>query len=286
MSHVLFILLCLIWGSGFILIKWTRQCFGEFDIAALRVILATAALWPLWHLRRQAWPLSRRDLGPLVAVATFGYAVPFWIQPFVIHRTSSAFAGMLISLVPISTIIVSIPLLGAYPNIRQIIGVLGGLGLLGYLFVHELGRSVSLGVLMVAIVTPLTYATANTYIKRRFADVPPLALAIAAMAMSALILLPFSVMVDDVATDEQFPGALLALLVLGAICTGIGTFVFYTLIRHHGPLYASMVSYIIPCVAMAWGWLDRESITGKHTLILAGILIMVALVQSAPQPRR
>ena len=52
--------------------------------------------------------------------------------------------------------------------------------------------------------------------------------------------------------------------------------------RDRGPLYASMVTYVVPCVALMLGWLDGESVTTTHLVALAGILLMVWLVQGDP----
>lgn len=210
----------------------------------------------------------------------FGYAVPFWIQPYVIARTGSAFAGMLLSLVPLLTIVASVPLLGVYPSVRQVAGVVGGLALMAVLMANELRTDVRMGDLILAAITPCAYATANTYVKRRFNGVPPLALTMTAMALTAAMLVPISLTTEPIHVNEHFRTALLALLVLGVLGTGLATFFFYTLIQHRGPLYAAMVAYIIPCVAVALGWLDNEVIAPSHLLVLAGILAMVALVQT------
>jgi drug/metabolite transporter (DMT)-like permease len=46
MAHLLFAIVCVIWGSGFLFMKKANACFGQFDIAAIRVVLAAGALFP------------------------------------------------------------------------------------------------------------------------------------------------------------------------------------------------------------------------------------------------
>ena len=82
--------------------------------------------------------------------------------------------------------------------------------------------------------------------------------------------------------SDAFWPAVACLLVLGPIATGLGTFLFYRLIQGHGPLYAGMVSYVIPCVATLLGLLSGETITLGQLVAVAGALGMVALTQLSP----
>ncbi len=74
---------------------------------------------------------------------------------------------------------------------------------------------------------------------------------------------------------------------LGVLGTGLATYGFYRLIQRHGPLFAGMVTYLIPLGAVAWGWLDRERVTGLQVAALVGVLAMVLVVQyrAAAGPR-
>jgi drug/metabolite transporter (DMT)-like permease len=72
-------------------------------------------------------------------------------------------------------------------------------------------------------------------------------------------------------------------VVLGLVSTGLAHCLFYVLILRRGPLFAGMVAYVIPGVAMLVGWLFGESLTLWHLLCLLGILSMVWLVQSPPR---
>ena len=47
-----------------------------------------------------------------------------------------------------------------------------------------------------------------------------------------------------------------------------------------GPLFAGMTTYVVPVIALLWGTLDREAISGQQAMAIAGVLGMVALVQT------
>jgi 4-amino-4-deoxy-L-arabinose transferase-like glycosyltransferase len=56
--------------------------------------------------------------------------------------------------------------------------------------------------------------------------------------------------------------------------------VYIWLVLTRGPLFAGMTTYVVPVIALLWGTLDHEVISGQQALAIAGVLGMVALVQS------
>jgi drug/metabolite transporter (DMT)-like permease len=73
--------------------------------------------------------------------------------------------------------------------------------------------------------------------------------------------------------------AVTSLAILGVVGTGIGTFLFNKMVLDQGPLFAGMVTYLVPVGALIWGWIDAEQVTWLQFVALAGIFAMVALVQ-------
>lgn len=288
MAHVMFVMICCIWGCSFILMKRALESFGFLSVGAVRVFLGAAALGVIWRLQKRAWPLTRKDAPALFAVSFIAYAIPFGVQPYVVREVEhlaghgSAFGGMMVSFVPLLTILVSIPLLRVYPTRRQLIGVIGGLFCVYALFAAELNQQVPMRLLVIGSITPLCYALGNTYIKRRFHHVPVIAMAMGALLVAALILTPLAGALETVQRNEKLTMSMACLLILGVVCTGLATAMFYKLIQGHGPLFAGMVAYIIPCVAMGVGYLDGEKLGAGQVGAIAGIFVMVALAQYRP----
>ena len=81
---------------------------------------------------------------------------------------------------------------------------------------------------------------------------------------------------DAVVTSD----AVIYLGLLGIIGSGVSTMVFIRMVLQRGPLFAGMTTYVVPVVAMLWGTLDHESISGMQAFAIAGVLAMVALVQT------
>ena len=287
MRHLLFLLITVIWATSFLLMKKGMLAFGPVSIGALRVFGGALALGLIWRVRGGAWPFIKRDFLPLLALVLVGYAWPYCLQPFLVARNGSGFIGMSMVFVPLMTILVSIPLLRVFPTPLQFLGVLGGLGLVGLLMWDALQRSdVNAADLPLMLSVPFTYALTNTYIKLRFAGVPSLALAATELALASVVLLPVAAFLPAERAHflanlgaDHFALAAGSVAALGILGTGIAMYMFYKLIQDHGPLFAGMVTYLIPTGALVLGWFDGEAVTAKQLGALAGIFVMVALVQ-------
>lgn len=286
MHYLLFILVCGLWGSNFILMKKAAYAFGPISVGAWRVALGAMVLAALFLLRRERWPVRWRHLPHLLVLVLLSYIYPFTVQPYLIGKyDESAFFGMMVVLVPLATMAASVVILRIWPTRWQVIGVLGGLACIGLVFYDGLeARNISPGDLALGLGVPVMYGMGNTYLKRHLHDLPPLALTMSALGIAAILLLPVGLGTEPVdVADDRFPAAVAALLFFGMVGTGVATVMFYRLIHDHGPLYAGMVTYIIPLVALAWGAGDNERLTPVQVAALAGIFVMVALVQASPK---
>jgi len=282
MYFVYFILVVLLWGSNFILMKKGLLAFGPAGVGAYRLLSGAAALIVIWLAQRQPWPMKRRDFLPMLLVAIIGYSVPFVVQPLVIKHTSSGFMGIFMSLTPLLIVIVSIPMLGVWPTRRQVLGVVGGLMFLALLFWDALARAFSPLDVALGVSVPAGYSVMYTFVKRRFPDVSALALTCASLALGGALLLPVTLAGERIETGPNFNQALAAVLVLGVLGTAVSNYMFFKLVQDRGPLFAGMVAYLIPFVALAIGWFDGEPLSVRQIVALLGILVMVAVVQWRP----
>jgi drug/metabolite transporter (DMT)-like permease len=61
--------------------------------------------------------------------------------------------------------------------------------------------------------------------------------------------------------------------------TVLASLIFFQLIKRTTPVFASMISYLVPMVAVSWGFLDGEVISVIHFLGMGLILSGVYLVK-------
>jgi drug/metabolite transporter (DMT)-like permease len=291
MPYWIFIIVCGIWGASFILMKKASLVFGPVSIGLWRAGGGAAFLLLLAQAQRREWRISSRDFWPMALVAIISYAWPYVIQPHLVAQHGSGFIGMTVSFTPLLTVLVSLPLLRTYPSGRQVVGVLGGLACMWLILQEGLDRSVPLEDLLLAVTVPLGYAIGNCIIRRRLEGSSPLAITTSGLMLSALLIGPLMAVVPgeelrSPTATHAMPMAIAAAVVLGVVGTGLATYLFNKLVQEQGPLFAGMVTYIVPLGALWWGWLDCEQVTGMQLAALCGVLAMVGLVQfGAATPR-
>lgn len=261
--------------------KKASLVFGSTTIAAIRVGGAALVMggfsWRMWR----PFPLSRRQLAGLLGLALLGFVCPYALQPYLISRGGSGYIGMIVGLVPVLTIIVSLPILGQLPSRIQLLGVIVGLGCMVVIGLDGLDRALSPRLLALAISVPFCYAMANTLTKRFFVAVPTPVLTTTIFSLSTLMLLPLALRESVNYNTPDFWQGVLAVSVLSGLGTGVAMLAFFKLIQEQGPLFAGMVTYLIPIGAVTWGMLDGEAVTLKQEIALGVILLSVAVVQIA-----
>ena len=284
MQYFLFITVSVLWGINFVLMKYAVTTYTPLGVAAIRVASGAAILGAIFFIRERNWPFRITDVAPLALIVVLGYTWPFFIQPHLIQFCGSGVIGLMPSLVPLVTIAISVPLLGVWPSTRQFTGVLIGLGLIALLFLDGVNRRIDTIHLLLAVTVPFSYAISNTYVKKRFSGVPPEGLTFVCLAITSAVLIPSCLLEGESALDrfvasDQVILSTLCAIWLGVFGTGIALLFFTLMLQRRGPLFAGMVTYIIPIIALFAGAWDGEYVSWLQILALTGILAMVTVVQ-------
>lgn len=294
MPYLFFFAICSIWGANFLMMKRAVLAFTPLQVGIGRITGGAVVLLLIWFWQRGKWSFRKRDLWPTVFIVLVGYAWPYCLQPWLVRLHGSALVGISVSFVPLFTILLSIPLLAVRPSRRQLIGVSGALVGLSLILMDGLKRSVPAGDILLAGSIPLGYAIANITIRSRLQHIPSLELSWLALVASFVPMLP------ALAWDETAPvaygatwwGAIACIGVLGVIGTGLANWMFNVLVQQQGPLFAGMVTNLVPLGALLWAWMDGEVISSAQVYGVMIVLSMVLLVQygaaraPAPQPLR
>ena len=283
---LLFLCLCLVWGSSFIMMKVATPVFGGMRVSAYRLLLGGLVLLPLAVRGWRRSPIRRKHLGALFILVTVGNAIPFTVQPFVIHHTgNSAFMGLMVVFVPVLTIFWSRVLLKTRESRSDWVGVAGGLICLLVMLWDV--RALKLGWLDVVLAcsVPICYSWASTLVKRDLQGIDTAVISAVSLILAGSCVLVAEIPMQQVADVGPEPGAQVhalavwSMLALGIVSTGLATVGFFIMINRVSPLYLSMASYVVPLVAIGWGWLDAEAVSLGQTLAMVFVLVMVAVVQ-------
>jgi len=254
--------------------------FGPMTIGASTTFGGALVLWIFsWMLKQNTWHIRRQHLVPLLIVSLLGYIFPYAAQPFLIKLIGHGFIGMMVALVPIFTILISIPLLRIFPSRKQFLGILVGMACLSLMIIDGLDRNVSWFYLFMSLSVPLCYAISNTLVQRSLQDLPPIILVALLMTAGAIVLTPLSLMFETITIDNNFVSAVVAIVLLSVFARGLAMLLFYKMIKVNGPLFAGMVTYVIPIEALMWSWLDNERITLMQVSAILIVLLVVGVVQ-------
>jgi drug/metabolite transporter (DMT)-like permease len=289
-AHLAFIFCCFVWGSTFILLERVTHVFGAVEIALWRLFSGALVVGFFWWRKRGESRLARHDWLWLAFAALAFTAPPQVIQAYVLSQGfGHSFFGTMVAAIPLLTILVSVPMLGTLPTGRELFGVLGGLVCMLLLLEDGVHRGMSTGLLALTFIIPLSSALSNTFIKWKLRHVPAAPLTTTLLVAAACALLPLQFSPQSLAALHISPptGAsvtsvsMIYLLLLGVVGSGLSTMVFIWMILKKGPLFAGMTTYVVPVLALLWGTVDNEKISSEQMVAIAGVLAMVALVQTA-----
>lgn len=284
-NWVIFISLSFIWGSSFILMKEGLLHLSAYQVASLRIISSGIILSPVAYKSFKIIPANKIFI--IFMSGVLGSLLPAYLFCIAEQEIDSALAGVLNSLTPIFVIIVGALFFQTRTSSNQIIGII--IAFIGsiLLFLSQPGFSTDSNafyVLLVVLAT-LMYGVNVNMVHRHLHHIPSLnivSVALLLCAIPALIVLYFTGYFD---LDLTAKGILIATgysIILGVAGTAIASIIFYMLLKRAGAVFASMVTYVIPLVAMIWGVVYGEEVGWKQFLSLLVILLGVWVVNKKP----
>ncbi len=271
----LLLLLGLVWGSSFILIKQGLTAFSAAEVGALRIASASVFLVPvaLPALRT----LSRRHLKLLAFIGLFGSLGPAFLFAFAQTQLSSSVTGILNAVTPLNVLLLGAAFFGRRITRPELVGL--GAGLVGTVILMLAGSSGSLGGInyyaLLIIAATICYGFNTNIIKNYLGDLKPTVIT----AVSLLLAGPPAVIYLFGASDfieKVVSGTvgwpLAAIGLLGVLGTALALIMFNKLVQIRTAVFASSVTYLVPMVAIAWGVLDGESLSVWHLVGMGAIL--------------
>lgn len=284
-KYLLFILLSLIWGSSFILMKLGMNALSAWQVASVRIISSGLVLLPLAvpAFRR----IPRRLWGWVFLSGTLGSLLPAYLFCLAEQKIDSSLAGTLNALTPVFTIVTGVLFFSIKTPIHKALGV--GVAFMGAIFLflskHELQSAGNLSYSLFILLATFSYGLNVNLVQKKLKTCSALdivSIALLLNAIPAMFVLGLTPAQAPLTLSISMIKSLAAALVLGAIGTSLANVLFYQLIKQAGSLFASLVTYGIPFVAMGWGWADGEAVTMVQVLCLMLILTGVYLANRQP----
>jgi drug/metabolite transporter (DMT)-like permease len=278
-SWSIFVLLCFIWGSSFILMKVSSQGLTGSQIAALRIFSASIVFIPFgfFHISK----IPRKKAGLLFFTGIFGNLLPAFCFAIALLKIDSSLAGILNSLTPICVVLVGTLVFRDKIKTQKIIGVLVGFAGLCLLTLTQENISLeNAGYASLVLLGTISYGVNVNLVSHYLKEMKPLPIATISLAFMSIpsgVLLWQQGFLQVDFTETRVQWAVFNCVLLGIVASAFATILFYILVQKASGLFASLVTYGIPFVALFWGSLNGEVISLSVIICLSIILLGVYL---------
>ena len=278
-NYVVLILLAVIWGSSFILMKRGLDVYSYTQVAALRLFIAFLSLTPF--LLRAVKVVQKKHIIPIVVMALFGNGIPAFLFTKAQTQLDSSLVGILNSLVPLFTLLLGVYFFKTKPTKTNIVGIIIGLCGAVFLTYSTIAEGVEINnYVFLVILATVMYAISINVIKKYLQDLDALSISSLAFLVIGPVSAVYIFNTDFLALSvtERGVEALLYIALLAVVGTSLAVVIFNQLISRSSAIFASSVTYLIPIVAIFWGVFDGEKVTIIHLLSVVIILSGVYLV--------
>ena len=274
------VLVAILWGGVFLLVKYALVDFSAVEVAFFQAAIGALGLFVIVRIeggeaRSKLNDILRRP-SPALLLGALAIAVPFMLIALGELTVPSGLAGVLASTTPIFVALFS-PVLGYNTRINRrqgaglIVGLIGVALVVGAHFVGSLGQLLgALAVLGAAASGGLSSFVVALQYKDK--GIPASTTSFFSLSVGALLTLPVAL----ITAPHELPGtrAVLAVIVLGLLCTALAFMLYYSLIDQIGEERASLATYLTPVFALFYGvLLLGESLTVAAVIGLVLIIV-------------
>ena len=275
-------LLALIWGASFLLIKFAVAGVSPTQLVLGRLAAGAGVLLLIAAVTRQPLPSEKAVWAHLAAMGVVANIIPFFLFAWGEQRVTSGMAGILNGSTPLFTLALALVALPAERwSPQRLAGLL--LGFAGVVVVvgpwQGDGRVNAVSGQIACLAAAACYGVAFVYTKRFLAHrgLSPVALSALQLSLATVIL---ALAAPFVARDAMMltPLVVFSVLTLGAVGTGLAYILYYRLISEVGATSASMVTYLIPLVAVALGIVVQDDPVTWNLFVGAAIVFAGAAI--------
>ena len=281
---VYLIVLSIVWGSYFLLIKKALIGVTPIQVGALRMIFTS--IFMLLFAFPSIKKIKKKHWKYLVYTALTGTFIPGFLFAFAIYNIDSSIVSILNSFTPFNTLIFGAIVFGLAFKKKQLTGIL--VGLVGTLILilkgADLHPSQNYWYAFLVIIASVGYALNANMVKKYLSDLDALAITTGnflLLIIPATIVLSFTDFFTTYKATETQLNSLGYVAILSIVGTGIAKTIYNKLVQISDPVFSSSVTYLIPIVAIIWGVFDGEILSFIQVLGAVIILFGVYLVNAS-----
>ncbi len=279
-NWLIFIGLSLIWGSSFILMLKGLISLTPYQVASLRIIFSGIVLLPIALKRIRS--VSAKKLFIIFFSGLMGSLLPAYLFCIAETKIDSSLAGSLNALTPVFVIIMGALFFKSRVSTNKIVGIcISFVGSTLLFFAQpSFGGNGNVAFVLLTVVATILYGINVNMVNKYLIGIPSLHIAAIALVLNAIpaaIILYFTGYFHQPIFERPMLIAAGYIFILGVLGTAFATIFFYMLMKRSGMVFASMVTYAIPIVAVGWGIVYGEKVGWMQVvcllIILSGVYI-------------
>ncbi|MCH8020190.1 EamA family transporter [candidate division KSB1 bacterium] len=273
---LVFIMLCLIWGSTWLFIKIGLDDAPPFLLAGARFLLSVVLLYPFMKLKGLKFPRDWRILSIMIYTGTFAisvsYGLVYWSEQYV----SAGLTAVLFSSFPFFVLIFSHFMIADDGfSLKKIVGSIVGFSGVAVIYVDsiKLESTVILLGTSAIVVSAVFTAFSNVVIKKHSESLDPIVLTVVQMICGAVSLLTVGFLFENVGDFKFTVKSIGSLFYLSIVGSCVAFIAYYWLIRQVKVTTASLIIFVIPVVALFLDWLVLDQLLSWRILAGSGLVI-------------
>ena len=266
-----------IWGSSFLMIKYSLDELNPSDIALYRILIG--ALFVNIFVRTKE-KIDKADHIKFVIVSFFWMALPFYMFGIAEQTITSSLAGLINGSTPIFVAFIAVVFYRLRITKLQIIYIFSGFIGVGLITlsgeINEL--SFNIGSIF-ALIASISYGIAVNIVEpliKKYESYIVLKIVMRYASLLSLILYGFT-------ASFKLPTlqvSLIPMLILGIGGTGIAFLTYYKLLDNVGRISSSFIVYMIPIFSIFFGYQFLNEITYAIQFVGIGVILTSAFLYS------
>jgi drug/metabolite transporter (DMT)-like permease len=277
---IFLIVLTLVWGSSFILIKKGLEVYSAAQVSAVRILSASIFMIPFALARLKK--IEKKHYLIIFISGFIGSFIPAVLFAVAQTRLDSAVTGMVNALTPVFVLLIGFLFYNQKITAFKVIGLVLAFVGTALLMFYGTGKGFHFNYFALFIVAAtILYGINVNILKFNLSAFDPVAISSISLFMigplAAIQLFGFTDFNSRVFLFPESIWALTFLIILGVVGTGFALILFNKLIKISTPLFSSSVTYLIPIVAVIWGLFDGEKLIAVHYFGMSIIIFGVYL---------
>jgi drug/metabolite transporter (DMT)-like permease len=279
------------WGASFLFIKVIVEEVSPVELVAGRLFFGAVSVMAFILVTRHEFRWTPGVPAKMAVQAVGANILPFWLISWGEQHINSGTASVLNSTVPIFTAVFAAAFLVEERfTAGRLIGLLLGFAGILVLTGDDAMRITDSDVLgqLAVVLAAACYGAAAVYSRTLLRENDPVTLSALQLVLGTVFSVPLVLLLEGApAYGSMGIDAWGSLLALGLGGTGIAYVVYLWLIEHTGSVRASLVTYIVPVIALVLGWAVLDESLGFNVLAGAALIVLgVATVMRGQGPAR